>query len=153
MKALDPQSEDFERLRLATERYVAGGGQTPRVYLLTFGDLAMRKARSMFAANFFACAGFESIDSPGQASPEAGVDAALASGARIVVLCSSDAEYAEQARAAATRLRAAGTVQVVVAGNPVEEIDRLREAGVQFFVHAKSNVLEVLGEFQKVLGI
>ena len=146
-------AEDFERLRLATERYVAGGGQTPRVYLLTFGDLAMRKARSMFAANFFACAGFESIDSPGQASPEAGVDAALASGARIVVLCSSDAEYAEQARAAATRLRAAGTVQVVVAGNPVEEIDRLREAGVQFFVHAKSNVLEVLGEFQKVLGI
>ena len=49
----------YEELRLRTERHTAAGGKLPRVLLAEIGDAKMRAARSNFAANFFACAGFE----------------------------------------------------------------------------------------------
>ena len=36
-------------------------GTTPRVLLAEIGDAKMRAARSNFAANFFACAGFRDL--------------------------------------------------------------------------------------------
>ena len=51
----------YEELRLRTERHAAAGGMRPRVLLAEFGDVKMRAARSNFAANFFACAGFETV--------------------------------------------------------------------------------------------
>lgn len=82
-------ASDFEELRLATER----SGKRPKVFMLTIGNLAMRLARSQFSSNFFACAGYEIIDNLGFDTVEQGVDAALAKGAQVVVLCSSDDEY------------------------------------------------------------
>ena len=51
----------YEKLRLRTERHAAETGKTPRVLLAAFGDVKMRAARSTFASNFFACAGFEIV--------------------------------------------------------------------------------------------
>jgi len=51
-------AEAFEELRQKTEN----ANITPKVILLTFGNLAMRKARASFATNFFACAGFEIVE-------------------------------------------------------------------------------------------
>ena len=56
----------------------------------------MRKARATFALNFFACAGFEVIDNLGFSSIEEGIKAAGNAKADIVVLCSSDDEYANK---------------------------------------------------------
>ncbi len=84
-------AETFERLRLATEQ----SGMKPKVFMLTYGNLAMRRARSGFATNFFGVAGYEIIDNNGFKAVEEGVDAALKANADIVVLCSSDDEYAE----------------------------------------------------------
>ena len=81
----------FEHLRLQTEK----AAHRPKVFLLTYGNLTMRKARSGFATNFFGVAGYEIIDNPGFATPDEGAKAALESGADVVVLCSSDDEYAE----------------------------------------------------------
>ncbi len=159
VEALRPfrAADDFERLRLATEAHAAAGKATPKVYLAGYGDLAMRKARSMFAANFFACAGYEIIEGPGfENAAEAG-EAALKSGAAVVVFCSSDAEY-DQAVAATKSVRATGGSQgtpplVVVAGNPAGHVEALQAAGVQRLIHARSNVLEELQAFHKELGI
>ncbi|MFQ6929303.1 MAG: methylmalonyl-CoA mutase family protein [Parabacteroides merdae] len=52
---------EFEALRLATEK----SGKTPKVFMLTIGNLAMRLARSQFSSNFFACAGYKVIDNLG----------------------------------------------------------------------------------------
>ena len=57
----------------------------------------MRLARAQFSSNFFACAGYEIIDNLGFASVKEGVDAARKAKADIIVLCSSDDEYAEYA--------------------------------------------------------
>ncbi|MDR3268248.1 MAG: methylmalonyl-CoA mutase small subunit, partial [Tannerella sp.] len=50
-------ASEFEALRLATER----SGKTPKAFMLTIGNLAMRLARSQFSCNFFACAGYRVI--------------------------------------------------------------------------------------------
>ena len=41
---------------------------------------------------------------------------------------------------------------VLVAGNPKEEIDRLKEAGVCDFVYAGMNAVETLSRWQKALA-
>lgn len=139
-------ASEFEALRMATEK----SGKTPKVFMLTIGNLAMRLARSQFSANFFACAGYKIIDNLGFDTVEAGVEAAVKVGAEIVVLCSSDDEYAEFAPAAYKAL--AGRAEFVVAGAPACA-DDLKAQGIDQFVNVKSNVLETLKAFNAKLGI
>ena len=139
-------ASEFEALRMTTEK----SGKTPKVFMLTIGNLAMRLARSQFSANFFACAGYKIIDNLGFDTVEAGVEAAVKAGAEIVVLCSSDDEYAEFAPAAYKAL--AGRAEFVVAGAPACA-DDLKAQGIDQFVNVKSNVLETLKAFNAKLGI
>ncbi len=139
-------ASDFEDLRLATER----SGREVKVFMLTIGNLAMRLARSQFSSNFFACAGYKVIDNLGFKTVQEGVDAALEQSADIIVLCSSDDEYAEFAPEAYKYL--AGRAQFVVAGAPACA-DELKAVGIEHFINVKSNVLETLRGFNKALGI
>lgn len=137
-------ASDFEALRLATE----AASNRPKVFMLTIGNLAMRLARAQFSSNFFGCAGYEIIDNLGFDSVEAGVDAALAKGADVVVLCSSDDEYAELAPAAFKYLD--GRAEFVVAGAPACSED-LKSIGITNFVNVRSNVLDTLSAFNAKL--
>ncbi len=137
-------SSDFEALRLATEK----SGKTPKVFMLTIGNLAMRLARSQFSSNFFACAGYEIIDNLGFETVEEGVKAARDKKADIIVLCSSDDEYVTFAPEAYNLI--GGKELFVVAGAPAC-MDDLKAAGVEYFIHVKSNVLETLQMFNQKL--
>jgi len=148
IKVLRPYrgAEVFEALRLETER----ASHRPKVFLLTYGNLTMRKARAGFATNFFGVAGYEIIDNPGFATPEEGAKAALESGADIVVLCSSDDEYAELTEPVCRALK--GKVKsLVLAGFPKDMVDTYRGYGIDEFIHVKTNALECLTAFQKQL--
>ncbi len=116
--------------------------------MLTIGNLAMRLARSQFSANFFGCAGYEIIDNLGFKTVKEGIDAAMEKQADIVVLCSSDDEYAELAPEAFKELD--GRAQFVVAGAPACT-DDLRAIGIENFIHVRSNVLETLQAFNAKL--
>ena len=137
---------DFEDLRVAVEE----SGKTPKAFMLTIGNLAMRQARAQFSCNFLACAGYKVIDNLGFKTVEEGVDAALAAGADIVVLCSSDDEYAEYAVPAFKYLD--GRAMFIVAGAPAC-MDDLKAAGIENFIHVRCNVLETLKEYNQKLGI
>lgn len=137
-------ASDFEALRLATE----AAANRPKVFMLTIGNLAMRLARAQFSTNFFGCAGYEIIDNLGFETVEKGVDEALAKGADIIVLCSSDDEYATLAPEAFKYLD--GRAQFVVAGAPACTED-LKAIGINDFVHVRCNVLETLRDFNKRL--
>ncbi|MGQ1785839.1 MULTISPECIES: methylmalonyl-CoA mutase small subunit [unclassified Saccharicrinis] len=139
-------AEEFETLRLATEK----SGKTPKVFMLTYGNLNMRLARSQFSSNFFACAGYETIDNNGFDTVEAGVEAAKAAKADIIVLCSSDDEYVDAAPAAFKAIN--GEAIFVVAGAP-KCADDLKAQGITNFVNVRSNVLETLQGFSKELGL
>lgn len=139
-------AEAFEELRMQTER----SARRPKVFLLTYGNLTMRKARAGFATNFFGVAGYEIIDNPGFATPDEGAKAALESGADVVVLCSSDDEYAELTEPVCKALK--GKVKsLVLAGFPKEMVETYKGYGIDEFIHVKTNVLECLTGFQKML--
>ena len=138
------QGSDFEELRLATE----AASNRPKVFMLTIGNLAMRLARSQFSANFFGCAGYEIIDNLGFNTVEEGINAAIEKNADIVVLCSSDDEYATLAPEAFKVLD--GRAEFVVAGAPACSED-LQAQGITNFIHVRSNVLETLQAFNAKL--
>ncbi|MDR1985055.1 MAG: methylmalonyl-CoA mutase family protein [Prevotellaceae bacterium] len=139
-------SEAFEKLRIKTEN----SGKQPKAFMLTFGNLAMCRARAQFSSNFFACAGIKVIDNNRFETIEEGVKAALESKAEIVVACSSDDEYAETVPQIASLL---GNKSIlVVAGAPACE-NELREKGINHFISVRNNVLETLKQYQTELGI
>ena len=140
----DRAASQFEQLRLDTER----AANRPKVFMLTIGNLAMRLARAQFSANFFGCAGYEIIDNIGFDTVKEGVDAAIAKGADVVVLCSSDDEYATYAPEAFKELD--GRALFVVAGAPAC-MDDLKAAGIENFIHVKVNVLDTLVDFNAKL--
>ena len=116
--------------------------------MLTIGNLAMRLARAQFSTNFFGCAGYEIIDNLGFETVQQGVDEALAKSADVIVLCSSDDEYAELAPEAYRYLD--GRAEFVVAGAPACT-DDLKAIGIENFVNVRSNVLDTLRAFNERL--
>ncbi len=136
----------LEQLRHNTDLYTARG-RRPVAFMLTIGNLTMRKARAQFACNFFAIAGFEVIDNNGFDSSAAGVDAARNSGADIIVVCSSDEEYATLVPEINVLLK--GEL-LVVAGNP-ECRKELEAMGISNFIHVRSNLIQELTRFQQII--
>jgi methylmalonyl-CoA mutase len=131
-------AEPFERIRLRTVAHAKATGRTPKVLLLTRGDAKMRGARAGFCLNFFGCAGFDVVDGD-----------ALLPDADLVVLCSSDAEYLALAQEVCPKVK----VPVIAAGNPKDQLDALKAAGVQGFVHIQSDAVETLTHWQDRLGL
>lgn len=143
-------AEAFEEIRLKTDAY-AQNNQCPKVWMLTYGNLAMRKARAQFASSFFGCAGYEIIDHLGFPTMEEGIQAAIEEKPDIVVLCSSDEEYADLAIPVYEALKDQSII--VVAGYPKDLIDKFQSAGLDNYIHMKSNMLEELSKYQQLIGI
>ncbi len=139
-------ASEFEDLRLSTEN----AAKVPTAFMLTIGNLAMRQARAQFSCNFLAAAGYQVIDNLGFATVEEGVDKALEADADIVVICSSDDEYAEYAVPAYKYLN--GRAMFVVAGAPACA-EELKAAGIENFIHVKVDQLKTLKEYNTKLGI
>lgn len=143
-------AEAFEEIRLKTDAY-AQNNQCPKVWMLTYGNLAMRKARAQFASSFFGCAGYEIIDHLGFPTMEEGIQAAIEEKPDIIVLCSSDEEYADLAIPVYEALKDQSII--VVAGYPKDLIDKFQSAGLDNYIHMKSNMLEELSKYQQLIGI
>ncbi len=139
-------AEDFEELRMQVEK----SGKRPKAFMLTIGNLAMRQARAQFSSNFFAVAGYEIIDNLGFATVAEGVEAAIKAKADIVVICSSDDEYAEHAIPAYEQLN--DKALFVVAGAPACS-EELKKAGIENFIHVRVNVLDTLKDINAKLNL
>jgi len=129
----------FEQIRLKTEAHIRERGKRPKVLLLERGDLTMRQARSQFSQNFFGCAGFEIRISHDYQDSDAD----------LIVLCSSDPEYLTLAEEVCPKVKQ----PVIVAGDPKAQLDQLKAAGVQGFIHIRTDAIAVLTEWQDRLGV
>lgn len=146
-------AEPFERLRDAADAHRARTGKRPQVFLASLGDLAVHSARTTWMRNFLAAGGVEAV---GDADIYASADAGKAfadSGAAVACLCSSDATYAELGEATAGALKAAGAKQVLLAGRPKDEEAALKAAGVDMFVYAGIDAIDVLTRLHGALGV
>ncbi|MDR1632638.1 MAG: methylmalonyl-CoA mutase small subunit [Dysgonamonadaceae bacterium] len=137
-------SEDFETLRLATEQ----SGKEIKAFMLTIGNLAMRLARSQFSSNFLACAGYKVIDNLGFETVAQGVEAARKAGADIIVLCSSDDEYAVYAPEAHQLI---GDKEILIVAGAPACMEDLKAQGITNYINVRSNVLETLQELNNKL--
>jgi methylmalonyl-CoA mutase len=142
----------FEKLRDRTLKQKEATGFVPKVYMACFGNLAMRKARATFAAEFFGTAGFEIMGEFFFNDAQTAAGESAKSDADIVVICSSDLEYETHAVAFAEQFKSVSKDKILVlAGYPEKIVDDLKKGGVDTFIHIKSDAIEILSDFQNKL--
>jgi len=142
-------AEPFEKMRAA----VAAAGP-PKVFLASMGPLRQHKARADFAASFFDAGGFDVIGARGFQSVEEAADAARQSDARVFVICSTDETYPEIVPALAGKIKAKHPDSVIVlAGFPKDQVEGYKAAGVDEFIHIRSNCYETLRGISRKIGV
>jgi len=98
--------------------------------------------------------GFELDGKKSFPTAEEAAVAAVASGAVIAVLCSTDETYPELAPVFARRVKAAQpSLVVILAGHPGEREAEYRAAGFDDFIHLRSNVRLTLSRLQRLTGV
>ena len=147
-------AECYEALRANCLRAAKLTGKVPFVWLANFGPPKQHKARADFSAGFFAAGGFDVRQGAGAQSPGDAAKAAIDSKAQVVVLCSTDDTYPELVpdTVAAIKAKRPKTF-VILAGYPADQVEALRSAGVDNFIHIRVNCLEFLSQLQKQLGL
>jgi len=138
----------YEKLRAATS------GNAPKIFLATMGPLKAHKVRADWIGGFFRPGGFDVVYDRPFEKPEEAVEAALASGAKKVVICSTDDIYATCVEPIAKGIKAKdASIGVYVAGAPGDNEKAFRDAGVDDFVHVKSPNYATLEQFLQDLGV
>jgi len=141
-------AEPFETLRAKAET------SSPRVFFANMASLAEFGPRAQWARNLFAAGGVGAIGpEDAHATMDALISAFRDSKARVAVIASTDACYAEHAENCAQRLKAAGADWVLLAGKPGDRETALRAAGVDQFIYAGQNALKELETLHTALGI
>ena len=143
----------YENLRDRSDAHLDRHNARPQVFLANLGSVAAFTARAMWARNAFEAGGIEALTNTGFDDSAGAGKAFAASGARVACICSSDAVYAEQAQAAASALKDAGASHVWLAGRPGDAEASLREAGVDAFIYAGCDMIDVLEDAFERAGV
>ena len=146
--------ERFEAMRLAASVFAKKTGAAPKLFSANLGPLAVHKPRADFSQGFFSVAGFEIISSPGFSDAREAAKAVLDSGAKVTVICSSDALYPEMVPELAETIKASDPeMTVILAGYPKDHVEAFKAAGVDEFIYLGSNAASLLENLQKKLGV
>lgn len=142
---------DFEELRDRSDAFLASSGARPSALLLPLGPLAEHNVRTTFASNLLASGGIEAIN-PGVLDASAVAGAVADAGARIAVICGTDARYAAEAGAVVDAAKAAGITDVYLAG-PEKAVAEVAEASrPDGYLTMKINAVEALSAMLTTLG-
>lgn len=143
-------AEPFEKMRNA----VWNAEKRPQIFLANMGPVRQHKARADFTTGFFDVGGFEILTNSGFKDVPAAAEAAVASGAEIVVICSTDDTYPEIVPALTQAIKSAKPqTQVVLAGYPTDYVEAFKTAGVDEFIHIKANCYAVNKALLAKVGI
>lgn len=144
----------FEDLRDAANEYKNKTGKAPSLFFANFGTLKQYKARADFSTDFFAVAGFNIIQGEGYMNAEEGIKAIPNITTSAVVICSTDDIYPEVVPNYVAELKKQKpNMKVILAGLPKDFVEAFKEAGVDEFIHIKSNVYETLYNLLKDIGV
>ena len=148
-------SERFEALRKRTEDYKAEKNDNVRIFLANMGPIPQHKARADFTTGFLQVGAFEVLGNDGFKTVEEAAEAAGASGADAVVICSTDATYPEIVPALAPKLHEVlPNARVFLAGAaPKDLVETYNNAGIDQYISVKANCYEVLESLQKKKGM
>ncbi|AMT71335.1 methylmalonyl-CoA mutase small subunit [Mycobacteroides immunogenum] len=142
---------DFEALRDRSDVFLASSGARPLALLLPLGPLAEHNVRTTFAANLLASGGIEVVN-PGTRDASTVAAAVTEAGARIAVICGTDARYAAEVAAVVDAARAAGITDVYLAG-PEKAVAEVADASrPDGYLTMKINAVEALSAMLTKLG-
>jgi len=147
-------AETFESLRKATDDFLAKTGSRPKIFLANMGPIPQHKARADFSIDFFRLGGFEVITNKGFPDVDKAAEAALGSGAKIVVICSTDKTYPDLVPPLTRKLKEAEPdTTVILAGYPKDYVEAFKEAGVDDFIFMNADVVALLTKLQRKEGV
>lgn len=143
----------FDTLRDAADAFSARTGKAPHVFLASLGPLAVHSARTTWIRNFLAAGGIGATTGDGFLQSADAGKAFAQSGASVACLCSSDDVYGELGEATASLLKTAGAKRVYLAGRPRDKEAALKAAGVDEFIFAGCDAIDVLTRLQETLDV
>ncbi|MDR1483175.1 MAG: acyl-CoA mutase large subunit family protein [Synergistaceae bacterium] len=148
-------TEQFEAMRKRTEDYRDKTGDNVKIFLANMGPIPQHKARADFITGFMEVGNFKVLKNDGFKTVEECAEAAVASGADLAVICSTDDTYPELAPPLAESIKKKkSSMKVFLAGAPAEEFKQSYvNAGVDDFISVRSNCLAVLTDLQKAKGM
>ena len=143
----------FVQLRQKATAYAEKYGRPPQIFLANMGPLRQHKARADFTRSFFEVGGFEIVDSDGFASPKVAAQAAVAAGAKAVVICSTDETYPEIVPPLVEGIQAEQPNAVIIlAGYPKDQIEAHKATGVDAFIYLGADCLALNQWLQEKIG-
>lgn len=148
-------AQKFEKLRAASKAFEARTGKPPQLFVARMGPVKQHKPRADFTLGLFSVGGFKALGKTAYTDAAEAARAAAESGAPVAVLCSTDETYPELVPVFAKTLKAlAPGVTIVLAGLPVEKetVASYQAAGVDEFIHVRTNVREILETFLTKIG-
>ena len=136
LEAVVRYAAGFEALRDRSDAFLEKTGSRPSVLLLPLGPLAEHNVRTTFATNLLASGGIEAVTED--------------AGAKVAVICGTDARYATEASAAVDAARKAGISHVLLAGpeKAVAEADSKPDD----YLTAKIDAVKALSDLLTRLG-
>ena len=138
-------------MRNRSDDYLRRTGQRPQVLLLPLGPLAENNARATFATNLLASGGIAAVN-PGTVEPGGIADEVRRCGARIAVICGTDARYRTEAGAVVSAARAAGIEEIYLAGPRSAVADVADDDRPDGYLTAKIDAVQALSALLKQLG-
>lgn len=147
-------AEPYEMLRQRADAHLEKTGSRPKIFLANMGSLVQHKLRADFIRGFFECGGFDVEYPDGFADADAAAEAATASGARVVVICSTDATYPELVPAVTQAIKGKDAgMRVLLAGHPGDHADAYKQAGLDDFIFVKSDHYNTLKDNLAFSGV
>lgn len=139
-------AEPFESLRAASDAHLITHDERPKVVLVTLGNSSDYAARATYAESFFAIGGMETltIEDSGAYEPNQ---------SPIACICSSDGVYEAEGAETAAALKKAGAECIYSIGRPGDMRKKLKQAGVDGFIHQGCDIIETLEYAHDVLGL
>lgn len=148
-------AEQFEALRLRSAAYKQEHGTAPKVGFINLQELKAYKPRADFVKGLVSAGGIDTVQSDGCNSNEEALAFVADTKLPIYCLCGSDDAYgllAEQL-VAAVKASYPETTLYVAGKQQAELTTALQTAGVQEFLHVKSNAISTLTELLEKLGV
>lgn len=146
-------AKEYERLRKGCERLKASRGYSPRVLQINLGPSRRYRLRADWTSSFFEVGGFEVLNDKDFADIASVIEEISQVQPDFAILTSDDATYASEGAALANRAKEAyPELRLFLAGAPGENEATLREAGMDEFIHIRTNNYEMLESLLKEVG-
>jgi len=145
--------EMFEVIREKPDIFKTKTGRLPKVFLANIGTVKEYKSRADFSSDFFSVGGFDVINKIGHDNWEEVAKDAIESQSEVIAICSSDTKYPEFVPQFCRLIKRAKPLTILVlAGYPKDHIDEFKAAGLDEFIHIKSDIVYTLSKIFGSIG-